>query len=149
MILQCLTPLLVVLGLSALQLSAQEPPTFRVDVELFLVGVQVRADRGVSLPHLAPADFVVRIGSRRPAVLHAVPIELTDAQRHAFPYDRMRWPKDEPAVVYQLSFHADKADCRQVPKVAFSVKHKGVKIRAVDWQPLKGCFPPRFDHLNR
>lgn len=147
---RCLVATALAAALSLSQLPAQEEqPTYRMEVELFLLSVQVRANRGLSLPDLTGADFAVQLGPRRPPVLHAVRLDVSDAERRAFPYDRWRWPKDELATVYQLSVHAERTDCRQVPKVRFVAGRKGLNIRGVEWRPMPGCFPQKFDHLNR
>lgn len=138
MILRCLIAWSLVLTLGAPRTAAQDAPlTFRADVELFVLRVQVRADRGVLLPDFTPADFALRVGPRHPAVLHAVPIELTGVERESFV-----WPRGEAAAVYQLSFEAGRSDCRQIPRVTLAVKRHGVNIRSVQWRPLPGCFPP-------
>jgi hypothetical protein len=129
----------------ALPLSAQgERPTFRAEVELFLLTVQVRADRGAHLPDLGTTDFLIRVGSRKPPVLHAERLDWSTIDLASLPFSRWRWPKDEAAALYQLSVNADGADCRQTPKVAVAEARKGVNVRGWMWHPKTGCAPPEL-----
>jgi hypothetical protein len=125
-------------------MGAQAPqetqPAFRADVELFLIDVQLTADRGKTVPALEPSEFVVRIGSRTPAVVHAARLALSGTRPPQF---RMwTWPADQDVAVYELGVEADAADCRKVPKVKLARHEKWLRVRSWQWSPKAGCKPP-------
>jgi hypothetical protein len=120
--------------------QAQEPrvdplPTFRAGVEVFQVRVQVRSDKGLALPSLTNDDFVVRIRSRVPAVLHSEEAKPSEDERRRF-----KWPEDEAAAIYVLTVEARDTDCKAVPKV--TLRTSGVKVRGLGWTPKINCTPP-------
>jgi hypothetical protein len=105
-----------------------------------MMRVLVGADRGVPVVELMPSDFTARIGSRTPPVLHAEHLRPSDEELRKWPYDRLHWPKGEDWAIYLLGVDANQADCRNVPKVALTVK--GLKVQGVAWEPKIGCEPP-------
>lgn len=119
----------------AQQLPEDQRPTFRTGVEMFQVRVQVRSDKGLALPSLTNDDFVVRVRSRVPAVLHSEAAKPSDDEVR-----RYRWPKDEEAAIYVLTAEARDTDCKAVPKV--TVRTSGVKVRGLSWTPKINCTPP-------
>jgi len=112
-----------------------DPPTFRVGVEVFQIRVQIRADKGHTLPALTNADFIIRVGSRAPAALHSEKAPPSDDEIRRF-----RWPKEEEAAIYVLTVEARDSDCKTVPKVTLNAKT--LKVRGVSWTPKVNCAPP-------
>jgi hypothetical protein len=123
-------------------LAAQEPPSFRSNVEALALIVQVAAQRSLALPEFTVTDFTVRIGSRTPRVLTAEHLHLTPDQLRTIPYTWFRWPKGEDRAVYLVGVEASPSDCRQGPKVALTATSKQIKVRGVSWAPTPGCAPP-------
>ena len=124
------------------QPPGEPPPTFRATVDVFQIRVQVRADKGQSLPALTNGDFKVQMGERAPGVLHSELAAPSDEERR-----RYKWPKDEPAAIYVLTVEARASDCKAVPKV--TLVPKGLAVRGTSWTPSVSCMPPGYKVVRK
>lgn len=124
------------------------PPVYRAGVDLFIVRVQVTAPLEQPLPALTVSDSNIRIGRRRPPVLHAEQVLVPpDGERDSGPFDFFRPVRNRLSAVYFIGIDPDEADCRQVPRV--TVVRKGLRIRSAAWTPEAGCEPPGARIIRR